>query len=483
MSTKLIDEIRRRFAALRCKGDFWSLRYVDENATAYSVRKNVPQPPQRRTDRGVMLTVHAEGGCGYAATGDLSLAGLQQALDRALHWACAAAPCSVFDFRRAPWPGARGEYMSPDLDAAGWSLHEAYERLMSESQASALDERIVDWEAAIELQRIDELQLTSAGGDIVQRYRITLPNLSVSAHANGDTQTRTLNGYRGLCQQGAEAMLEQQGFTGGGRRLAEEVLQLLAAPDCPSGVMDALLMPDQVMLQVHESVGHPLELDRILGDERNFAGTSFVTLDMFGSYRYGSDLLNIVFDPGVRHELASYGFDDEGTPAEKTYLIRNGILERPLGGAVSQARAGIAGVANARANNWNRPPIDRMANLNLEPGSSTLQDMIAGIEHGILMSTNTSWSIDDSRNKFQFGCEWGQLIQGGELRGVVKNPNYRGVSAEFWRSLREVGSAATLQVLGTPSCGKGEPAQVISVGHAAPACVFANVQVFGGDSG
>ncbi len=241
-------------------------------------------------------------------------------------------------------------------------------------------------------------------------------------------------------------------------------------------------MPDQMVLQIHESIGHPLELDRILGDERNFAGTSFVTLDMFGSYRYGSELLNITFDPGRPEELASYAFDDDGTPAERQYLIRAGVLERPLGGALSQARAGVAGVANSRADNWNRPPIDRMSNINLEPGDSSLDAMIAGIERGVLMRTNSSWSIDDSRNKFQFGCEWGQLIEHGALAGVVKNPNYRGISANFWRNLRQVGDASTMQVLGTPFCGKGEPSQVIRVGHASPACVFSNVDVFGGDA-
>jgi predicted Zn-dependent protease len=243
-----------------------------------------------------------------------------------------------------------------------------------------------------------------------------------------------------------------------------------------------LLMPDQMILQIHESIGHPLELDRILGDERNFAGTSFVTPDMFGAYRYGSELLNVTFDPTRGEELASYGWDDEGAPAERVSLIRNGILERPLGGATSQLRAGLAGTSNARADSWNRPPIDRMANLNLEPGESTLDEMIAGIERGILMETNCSWSIDDSRNKFQFGAERGRMIANGKLGAVVKNPNYRGVSADFWRSLVRVGNEGTVQVLGSPHCGKGEPSQVIRVGHSSPACVFANVDVFGGES-
>ncbi|MEZ4411326.1 MAG: TldD/PmbA family protein, partial [Polyangiales bacterium] len=196
---------------------------------------------------------------------------------------------------------------------------------------------------------------------------------------------------------------------------------------------------------------------------------------------YGSELLNVTFDPTRPEELASYAFDDEGTPAERVHVIRNGVLERPLGGRLSQRRAGLPGTANSRADNWNRPPIDRMANLNLEPGDRSLSALIEGVEKGVLLETNSSWSIDDSRNKFQFGCERGRLIEDGKLAGVVRNPNYRGVSASFWRNLAAVGDASTMQTLGTPWCGKGEPSQVIRVGHASPACVFTDVEVFGGE--
>jgi predicted Zn-dependent protease len=276
-------------------------------------------------------------------------------------------------------------------------------------------------------------------------------------------------------------VLAQSGFHAAAPRIADEAIQLLLAPNCPSDKMDLLLAPDQMILQIHESIGHPLELDRILGDERNYAGTSFVTPEMFGSYRYGSDLLNVTFDPTRPEEFASYAFDDDGHPARREYLIRNGILLRGLGGVTSQARIGLPGVANSRATNWNRPPIDRMANLNVEPGVSRFEEMMASIERGVFMQTNCSWSIDDSRNKFQFGCEWGQLIENGKLTTVVKNPNYRGISATFWRSLAQVGAPETVEVLGSPFCGKGEPNQVIRVGHASPACVFTNVEVFGGE--
>lgn len=234
------------------------------------------------------------------------------------------------------------------------------------------------------------------------------------------------------------------------------------------------------MLQIHESIGHPLELDRILGDERNYAGWSFVQPSDFGNLRYGSSLMNVTFDPTKQNSLASYAFDDGGNPARREILIEQGVLKRGLGSVESQERSGLPGVANFRSSSWNRAPIDRMANVNLEPGTSTLEEMIASIEDGILMSTNRSWSIDDRRNKFQFGCEHGRLIKKGKLASLVRNPNYRGVTVDFWNRLSSVGQIAA--TYGTPFCGKGEPSQVIRVGHSSPPCLFRGVDVFGGQS-
>jgi predicted Zn-dependent protease len=477
----MIDERwSRSAAALKSDADFWSLRIADDRSEDHVVRNDVVQPFATVRDRGALLTAWCGAGAGYAASADLSEAGLQAALDLASARARAAAAVTLIDHRLAPRPAASGSYVSPNADTALPTRGEWLDRLAAECASAALDARIVERTAAIRVKHSDQLYLTSDGVRIEQRFRYLLPQMTVVAHANGDTQVRRLGGYESLLAQGGMEILARYGYDGSGVRLADEALQLIAAPNCPSGVRDLLLMPDQMMLQIHESIGHPLELDRILGDERNFAGSSFVTPDMFGSYRYGSSLLNVTFDPAAREEAAAYGFDDEGTPARKQYLIRDGVLERPLGGTLSQQRAQLPGVANSRASNWNRAPIDRMANLNIEPGQSTFDDMIAGIERGILMRTNTSWSIDDRRNKFQFGCEFGQLIEDGKLTEVVKRPNYRGVSANFWRSLKAVGNEATREVYGTPLCGKGEPAQIIHVGHASPACVFADVDVFGG---
>jgi len=480
----MLDTLQRDFRSIAPAVDFCALRFVEESSEYLQVRQDVAEPPQLAVSRGAMVTVIHEGGLGYAATSDLSRTGLSAAMDRARRYARLTAGRSVVDYGAMQMPRPNGAYRSAvGRDPESLSRRDKYDLLAREASQCRVDDRIVDWEANLWTTTSKQAYFTADGSAIEQEFRFLVPNLSATAHANGQTQTRTHAGrYNGFCRQGGLEILEAFGLDGAGRQVGEGALELLGAPNCPSGKMDVLLMPDQMMLQIHESIGHPIELDRILGDERNFAGTSFVTLDMFGTYRYGSDLLNVTHDPTRREQFASYAWDDDGLAADKQYLIRSGILERPLGGAISQKRSGMQGVANTRACSWNRAPIDRMANLNVEPGNSTLDELVAAIDHGVLMRTNVSWSIDDSRNKFQFGCEYGRMIRAGKLAEVVKNPNYRGISATFWRSLAGVGDASTFEVMGTPFCGKGEPSQVIRVGHVAPACVFADVDVFGGDA-
>ncbi|MEJ3644999.1 TldD/PmbA family protein [Pseudomonas bubulae] len=473
--------LKQRFAALRTRAEFFSLRYVRESGQYLSVRKNVAEPPSFSHDQGAMLTVRLRGIEAYAATNDLSQAGLQAALDRAEAQAQLIAGHALLNLSQEPVCHERADFFSPDLDQAFPSLSECFALLGAESAAVPKDERLVSWVVSLGLNHVEQIYLNSAGAELRRAQRFVYPGMGVTAYDGNDSQSRSL-GRENFGQQGGADVISRCGLIGAAPQVADQALQLLLAPNAPVGKRDLLLMPDQMILQIHESIGHPLELDRILGDERNYAGTSFVKASDFGSLQYGSKLLNVTFDPTIPEELASYRFDDDGTPAYKEFLIREGLLLRPLGGALSQFRSGLEGVANSRACGWNRPPIDRMANLNIEPGDQSLEQMIGGIESGILMATNRSWSIDDARNKFQFGCEWGQLIEEGELKGVVKNPNYRGISDQFWRNLSAVGDASTFKVLGTPNCGKGEPNQVIRVGHASPACVFSQIDVFGGDA-
>ena len=460
--------------------DFWSLRLVLDEVETLNVRAGVVQPPSLAQSRGAHISFIDGGGMAYAATSALTRAGLRAACTQAQQWLAVSRRHALIAADHVPRPQRPGSYTSAvhtPWDA--WSLAEKLELLQTVNRELKIDDAIVDWRAQLTRRRSEVMFVTSDGVAIEQQFHYLIPGYAAVANQGAQTQMRTGGGWGSALQGGLE-QLATFDFPHSARRVAEEAIALVAAPECPSTTADLLLLPSQMMLQIHESIGHPLELDRILGDERNYAGTSFVSLDMFGSYRYGSELLNVSFDPSVPQEMASYGFDDEGTPAERSYLIRDGILLRPLGGAVSQTRAGMAGVANARASDWNRPAIDRMANLNLDPGTSSLAELIASIDYGVLMETNRSWSIDDSRNKFQFGCELGRLIENGELKGLVRNPNYRGISATFWRNLAAVGDAGTLEVWGTPNCGKGEPNQMIQVGHASPACVFRDVEIFGG---
>lgn len=474
----MLDQIARRFQSIKPAVEYWSLRAVDRRARSLWVRQDILQPIRNTRSAGAMIFLVEDGAAAYAATSDLTTAGLSRAVDEARDMVRATAGRGLFDSALHARGGDSGRYRSPaGQDWRDTPLEDWIALLHGANRALNIHEAVVDWSASLSFDSTDTLYLNSDGARVEQETRYATPGLSAVAHRGAETQTRTYGYDRGR-QGGAELILGLE-LEEEATRVADQALELLDAPDCPDERCDVLLMPDQMMLQIHESIGHPLELDRILGDERNYAGSSFVTLDMFGTYRYGSALLNVTFDPAEPGEFASYGYDDEGTPARREHLIRDGVLLRPLGGATSQRRAGLDGTANARACDWNRPAIDRMANLNLEPGSESLKDLIAHMERGVLMETNRSWSIDDLRNKFQFGCEYGRMIRDGEPGHVVRNPSYRGIAANFWRNLAGVGDRDSFEVLGVGTCGKGEPNQSIRVGHASPACLFRDVEVFG----
>jgi predicted Zn-dependent protease len=475
-----LDRIAKAFTASAPRADYWTLRLVDTTGELVNVRDEVAEPSSLWRSQGAMITLIAEGGLGYAATGDLSPSGLAQATGRARELAALHAERGLFDARLYPRTAVRAEYETEVAEPwSVWSLDDKLGLLFDSCRQMDLGEPIVERDAWLSHRRTEQLLVSADGAAIRQCWEHVHGGLAATAHLAGQTQTRHGGGAL-MPRQGGLERIAAARLREDGERVAEEAIALAQAPECPQERRDLVLMPNQMVLQIHESIGHPLELDRILGDERNYAGLSFVTPKMFGRYRYGSPLLNVTFDPTLTNELASCVADDEGTIAKRAHLIRNGLLERPLGGALSQARSGLAGTASARACDWDRPPIDRMTNINLEPGRDSLEGLIGRVERGVLIDTNRSWSIDDSRNKFQFGCELGRLIEDGELKGLVRNPGYRGISATFWRSLDGVGAPDTVEVGGVRNCGKGEPNQSVYVGHASPPCLFRDVEVFGG---
>lgn len=463
------------------RAEWVGLRFVEEKTHDRSVRNGKPEHNNVSFDRGVMIEVLANGHFGHAATGNLTSTGIEQAFLQAKALAESGSKYKVFSFDTSARPKSVGHYRSPffqGLDSE--SLSHFTETLKMATHKLKVSDKIVTALAHAKLVETTIHFVSSNGSDTLQEFLMISNNFQATAKEGTESQTRTDHGGVARCLQMGLESLDRDEALVRCEIVGKQALELLAAPNCPSETMDLILAPDQMLLQIHESIGHPLELDRILGDERNFAGWSFVKPEDFGNLQYGSKIMNITFDPSVPGEFASYAFDDVGNPAKREFLIKDGKLVRGLGSLESQMRSKLPGVANSRASSWNRAPIDRMANINLEPGTSSLQEMISKTERGIYMEANTSWSIDDYRNKFQFGCEYARLIENGKLTKVVKNPNYRGVTVPFWNSLKEVGSAGEVELYGSPYCGKGEPSQVIRVGHSAPPCLFETIEVFGG---
>jgi len=458
------------------KADWIGLRKVKESTTYRIIRDLNPESNNTSLDHGVMVEVLANGQFGYCATHDISYDSINKAAESAYNQAINASKYSIFSFTEEVRPCSEGEYISPCL-TPDMPLNDLMDILLKSNQVLKKSKKIV---SAISMARVVNMEMeyvSTNGSNFNQKFMYVGPGYKAIAQEGSIVQSRS---YTDQCQQSGMEVFGENRVLSKCENICKEVVELLNADECPDGKMDLVLHSDQMLLQIHESIGHALEVDRILGDERNYAGWSFVNLEDFGSLKYGSDIMNITFDPTIPEEFASYAYDDSGYKSSKEYIIKDGILLRGLGGLESQKRSNIDGVANFRSCSWNRAPIDRMANLNLEPGDSTFDEIISSVEKGIFMQTNRSWSIDDFRNKFQFGCEYGQLIENGKITKTVRNPNYRSISTPFWNSLKMVGNTDTFGIYGTPYCGKGEPNQGVRVGHASPTCLFSDIEIFGG---
>lgn len=459
--------------------EWMGVREVCETETICYVRDGKPQSNGKQRSHGLMVEVLVNGQFGYGCTTDRSIAGFQKTAQSAYRQAVNGSKRSIFSFQANHRPVAKGVYHSPQ-PKHHYSLGELNEISIEICHALRTGAQIVQTSAYTQITEVESHLVSTTGADIYQHWYLTATDYSAIAQEGTITQRRGDHGQVARCYQGELQVANLPELLARAERIGSQAVELLTSDECPTATTELVLAPDQMLLQIHESIGHPLEIDRILGDERNYAGSSFVQLGDFGNLVYGSPLMNVTFDPEPVDEFASYGFDDLGVTACKEYLIKDGLLLRGLGSIESQARSGIPGVANARASSWNRPPIDRMANINLEPGHSTWAEIIGNIEHGVYMEANRSWSIDDYRNKFQFGCEYAKLIENGKLTKTLRNPNYRGITNPFWRSLRAVGDRQTMGTFGSPYCGKGEPNQAIRVGHSSPLCHFSGIEVFGG---
>ncbi|MDR7276193.1 TldD/PmbA family protein [Catenuloplanes atrovinosus] len=317
--------------------------------------------------------------------------------------------------------------------------------------------------------------VSSEGHRIDQHIRECGGGIWATAIGDGETQRRSYPSHRGQYGTRGWELVTELDLAAHAERVADEARALLSAPLCPSGETTLILGGEQLALQIHESIGHAIELDRILGWEAAFAGTSWLDLAKLGELRYGSDLLNVVIDPTIPGALGSFGYDDEGSPAVPRDAVRDGIWVGVLAGRDSASVAGLPYGGSVRADGWQSLPMVRMTNVGLEPGPHTLDEIIAATDDGILMETNRSWSIDDKRLNFQFGTEVGYEVKKGRLGRLLRNPTYTGIGPVFWGSMDMLSSE--IIAYGTPNCGKGQPGQIGHTGHPAAPARFQNVRV------
>ena len=429
---------------------------------------------------GFGVRVLVDGAWGYAASSTLTEGEAVRVARLAVEVARASALAVQQPVELVPEPAHVDTWSTPlERDPFEVSLGEKVALLSAAAQEMQSVQGIRVGRGTMDLIRQRTHFLSSEGSDIEQTVVHTGAGLEATAVNGGDVQTRSYPAsFRGHYEAGGYEIVERVDLAGNAARTADEAVALLSAPECPSGEMTLVIDGHQVMLQVHESVGHPTELDRVLGMEAAFAGTSWVDVPDLKEKRYGSDLVNIVADATTPGGLGTFGYDDEGVTAQRADLIKNGML---VGFQTSRETAAAIGAERSngtmRADGWENFPLIRMTNINLLPGEGSLDDLIADVDDGIYMATNKSWSIDDKRLNFQFGCEIAWEIKNGKLGRMLKNPRYTGITPVFWGSCDAIAGPDEWMVHGTPNCGKGQPGQTMRVGHGTAPARFRNASI------
>jgi TldD protein len=426
--------------------------------------------------QGIGVRVLVKGAWGFACDRRLSTEGARDAALRACTFARAAT--GTHSRALTPIEPQRGKHRSAmERDPFEVSLKDKVDLCLRADEALAGKEIVVR-QAMVRAQREHKLLLTSEGTEVEQELVECGAGIDCAAAGDGVFQMRSYPSAHvgSSCQSGWE-YVEHLDLVGEAPRVAEQAVALISADECPSAVTTLVLDADQVALQVHESVGHPTELDRVYGTEASYAGTSFLKPSDLRSLRYGSEHMNITADATTPGGLGSFAFDDEGVPAARAAVVEGGLLTGFLTSRETAARIGSGGGGSMRADGWNRMPLVRMTNLHLEPGEGTLDDLLADVDDGIYMETNRSWSIDDKRLNFQFGTQVAWEIKGGKLGPMLRDATYTGITPQFWGSLDAVAGQAAWRLYGLTNCGKGQPGQSAHVSHGAAPARFRNVQV------
>ena len=478
LAEKALDYVDRR------EVQYADVRLIDSRERSVSTKNGMMATASSEESLGLGIRVLVEGCWGFASTDDLSAESLGRTANRAVEIARASALTKKTDAVLAPEPRHVATWRSPfQIDPFSTSVDDNLRLLLAADKEMRAVPGVTLAEAALNFERLHEIFLSTEGAAIEQTRMITGGGIAAHCFLNDDIQKRSYpNSFGGQYQLKGYELIEELKLAENARRVAEEAVALHKAEQCPQGKRDIILDSSQLGLQIHESIGHPIELDRVLGMEANYAGMSFLTVDKLRSLRYGSPIVNVVADARLEHGpgLGTFAFDDEGVAAQRTEIIKDGLFtgyltSRETASAIGERRSN----GTMRADGWNRIPLIRMTNVSLLPGKSSLtpDDLIASTDDGIYMETNRSWSIDDRRYHFQFGCELGWEIKHGKKVRMLKNPSYSGITTEFWNSCDAICGPKYWTLWGTPNCGKGQPSQTMGTGHGAAPSRFRNVTV------
>jgi TldD protein len=431
---------------------------------------------------GIGIRVLALGAWGFASTDRLTREGILACAAQAVAIARASALASRCGVALAPESSYVDTWQSPFIkDPFRIPVERQIALLLAADQEMRRVPGVTLAETAMVFRRLEQWFISTLGSRIHQVKMQSGAGITATSFASNEIQKRSYpNSFGGQHALRGYELVESLDLVGNAQRVGEEAVALHKAAQCPEGTRTIILDGSQLGLQVHESVGHPIELDRVLGTEANFAGMSFLTLDKLHTLRYASELVNVVADARLEHGpgLGTFGYDDEGVPGQCTEIIKNGLFtgyltSRETAAAVGEQRSN----GTMRAEGWNRLPLIRMTNISLLPGTWKLDDLIADTDDGIYMETNRSWSIDDRRYHFQFSTEIGWEIKGGKKVRMLKNPSYSGITTEFWNSCDAICTRDHWTLWGTPNCGKGQPMQTMGTGHGAAPARFRKIKV------
>ena len=483
-----MDElIARSLDLAKVKGAVYSdIRLVHTDQERYVVRNGVVDTLSTEQSTGFGVRVVADGGWGFASGNDFSASEVDRVTALAVRIARAStllspvAKGSKEGVRLGPPVTSRGVYSTPlQVDPFSISPGEKLSLLLEVDQGMASVRGITSRQSNLIFIKEQKTFANTEGAHVEQTIYESGGGMQATAVGHGEVQRRSYPEAHGR-QQGCAGWeyILQMDLPGNAQRTASEAAALLTAQPCPSDITTTVIIGgSQLALQVHESCGHAIELDRVLGSEAAYAGTSFLTTDKLNNFGYGSEQVNITADSLRLPGLGTFGWDDEGVPAQSTPIVKDGRFVGYLMSRESSSGLGLESNGCMRASSWNRTPLIRMTNVSLEPGSWSLDDLVADTGDGIYMETNRSWSIDDRRYNFQFGTEVGYEIKGGKLGQLLRNCTYTGITPQFWNSCDAVCGQNHWEMWGTPQCGKGQPGQIAHTGHGAAPARFRKVKV------